>query len=345
MFKNSFSVDDKTNTVSISFDGEFTDKHLKLMQKFQEVYEIDHILFHPNKKKKLKPRKERVCSFCNRREPEVTFKKTAHMIPQLMGNKNLVSDQECDTCNQLFGTYEDHLANFIGISRTISFLRGEHFAPKYKSPDKTLTLAQDEEAEVPRLKLVSEGMDNIHFTINESEKELVITAIKHTYVPIKVFKSILRIAYSLIPPEEKEDYETTRRIIMSDEHDEKLKNNFMFKLFGFFSPGPAFPDPMVFFAKKKLNIQSTPSRTMVIYFQNYIYQIFIPYGKSDEWMFEPGRNIDLTIMPPFIDKTWIETYADPKFFSVDLSDNAPKKKEEQKITLVFDSVAYNVSTK
>src|SRR5688572_3441102 len=78
---------------------------LEEWEAFWQNYKLDLAIIHPNKKPSLKPRKERTCRFCNKSMPEVTFKKDAHTISQLTGNRHLVSDFECDTCNDLFSKY------------------------------------------------------------------------------------------------------------------------------------------------------------------------------------------------------------------------------------------------
>ena len=88
--------------------------------RFLEIYELDNA-FIPTKSKyiNLKPKRERTCRFCGLSFPETTFKKEAHLIPEMLGNKTLLSDFECDKCNHYFGvTFENHLAN--NFSKTSS---------------------------------------------------------------------------------------------------------------------------------------------------------------------------------------------------------------------------------
>ena len=85
---------------------------------------------------------------------------------------------------------------------------------------------------------------------------------------------------------------------MSDKYDSQLKNNPYFRLFGFFAPGPQFPAPIIMgwvkkYDKKNKNI---PSRTMSLYFQNYVYQIFLPFCKADEKINEKGKAVGITTL-------------------------------------------------
>ncbi|MGJ1488571.1 HNH endonuclease [Sphingobacterium spiritivorum] len=79
------------------------------------------------------------CRFSNKTSDQFSFKMEAHIILQFMGNKNLLSNFECDDCNQKFSKYEDSFANFIGASRTIAQIPGQ---AKNKVPNlKILNLA------------------------------------------------------------------------------------------------------------------------------------------------------------------------------------------------------------
>src|ERR1700736_389326 len=50
------------------------------------------------------------CRFCSGQPPERTFRKRAHAVSELLGNKVLRSLYECDACNERFSTFEDDLA-------------------------------------------------------------------------------------------------------------------------------------------------------------------------------------------------------------------------------------------
>ena len=76
----------------------------------------------------------RTCIYCLKPEPSVTFKKTAHVIPQSFGKfeQNLTANgMECDACNQFFGdnlelvlsrdTLEGNLRVPYGIKRPGDF--------------------------------------------------------------------------------------------------------------------------------------------------------------------------------------------------------------------------------
>lgn len=129
-----FNVTDYSNRTPIIFtyNNPFTGNIGKAFDSFHEVNELDLIVRHLDKKPKLMPPKERACRFCIQEYPNVTFRKEAHVIPQLLGNKNIIHDCECDSCNILFGTYEDSFSKFLGMHRTTDFIKGQEGIPSFK---------------------------------------------------------------------------------------------------------------------------------------------------------------------------------------------------------------------
>src|SRR5262245_57683214 len=76
-------------------------------------------------------KRNRVCRFCKKDSTQTTFKKKAHAIPALIGNKTLFTDYECDGCNEIFGQYENELGNFAGIWHTLSQVSGRRGVPTF----------------------------------------------------------------------------------------------------------------------------------------------------------------------------------------------------------------------
>lgn len=61
----------------------------------------------------------RVCRFCGRSMPDVTFKDGAHAIQDSMGNKLLKCLEECDDCNHELNWIEDSFLRLMDFSRSM----------------------------------------------------------------------------------------------------------------------------------------------------------------------------------------------------------------------------------
>ena len=98
---------------------------------------------------------------CGKGNPEVKFGKFAHLIPMAIGNKFLIHDSECDSCNEEFGLLEQSFVNFIGIYRTVDKIKGYEGVPKFKSKDKKLSISMEKD---------EKGNEQIVLDINEEEE-------------------------------------------------------------------------------------------------------------------------------------------------------------------------------
>lgn len=65
-----------------------------------------------------------ICRYCGGRNPK-TFRKIAHAIPEALGNKWIISADECDVCNDAFSLYEDALANSVSPLLTLGGTAGK----------------------------------------------------------------------------------------------------------------------------------------------------------------------------------------------------------------------------
>lgn len=85
-------------------------------------------------------REKRVCRFCNKGMPEVFFKKKAHAISESLGNKLLVLNEECDTCNEKFAVYiEEDIVQYLSVFRSVYGIKAKGGLKALKGKNFTLT--------------------------------------------------------------------------------------------------------------------------------------------------------------------------------------------------------------
>ena len=103
---------------------------IEILHKIREVYDIytfgeytKACIGEPDKNK-------RVCRYCHRSMPEVSFKKTAHTISEALGNKHIKTNDECDECNQSFGdTIEQDFLSLFDVPRLIFGIKNKEGYP------------------------------------------------------------------------------------------------------------------------------------------------------------------------------------------------------------------------
>ncbi|OUJ69075.1 HNH endonuclease [Hymenobacter crusticola] len=198
---------------------------LPVLDKFLSVYEKETFLLnYPYPKPPRKPKAERRCRFCGRSGLETKFKNEAHLIPHLLGNEHLVSDFECDACNLKFSAFENDLANYLGIFRTVRGGKGKDKVPTFKSSNKQVTARPGPFMGVTGGILIERtSLDNDAFDIRDEQGLTEVKVVKNPYVPIKVYKAFLKMALSVLDAAHISQYERLLRVLDGTLSDEALK--------------------------------------------------------------------------------------------------------------------------
>ena len=125
------------NYLSALQKGEDFEKMTKEMDDLfgvlMDSYEM--FAFNENTKNKIGEldKSKRVCRYCNKRSPEVSFRKVALSISEALGNKKIITNDECDACNEKFGKgIENDLILYLNLYRVFFGIRGKKGIPKFK---------------------------------------------------------------------------------------------------------------------------------------------------------------------------------------------------------------------
>ena len=100
-----------------------------------ENYDViaDHRL-RDDQKEFIGQKANRRCRYCGAAGP---FEMEAHAVPELIGNRAIISNEECDSCNQLFArNLEDHLGKMLNGVRTLSGITGKKGVPTLTTKDR-----------------------------------------------------------------------------------------------------------------------------------------------------------------------------------------------------------------
>ena len=231
------------------------------------------------------------CRFCKKFYPEVKFKDVAHAIPEALDNNKLFSYYECDTCNHEFGDIiEDHLSKYLFPYRIGSIILGKKGTISYKFDDDN------------RLD-VTEG----HWEIKGTNPNTIIDVIddhtialkikRQTYIPIMVYKALVKIALTIIPETELQYLEKTISWLKNYEKsfEDYFSQFIMMRFFPGYKPFPYIKS--IIFKRKRDNID-LPMYQISLSFNNYNFQYIIPCVVKDLQL--NGKTIILRSFPtPF----------------------------------------------
>jgi len=238
---------------------------------FMENYQYSLPIIPPDEpRRKFTPINKRLCRFCGKDSSATTFRTDAHIIPQLLGNKYLVSDYECDKCNSLFSAYESNLTESLGAYRTVFNIPGrKNKVPKYTSPGDGLVASPNSDLNIPHA-ITIEDNTGTSFEIDDKTGNTVISYTKNGFVPLLAYKALLKIALTLIDEKDVSSYSEAFKFLMSDVYDEKCAE--VAHVHQFFGSYRSRSHCYLF---KMINPAARlPTHIFQLYFENIVFQSF-----------------------------------------------------------------------
>lgn len=311
-----------------------SEENLGKAKNFMSKYDLVALVGDANEEVYLGDGLKKVCRFCNKIDGVVTFKKKAHLIPHFMGNHNLLTHFECDLCNKHFGKLEDSLANYFGVIRTISQIKGKgNKVPIFEDQFSSLKMSVGKSA----LEM-SSLVDDTVYTLDEENKSFTLKTKRRAYIPIHIPKMILKMAYSLLEDSDLADFDYLRRFLIDKKHQASFKGDPALKIFGYFIPGPSkFKKPFLQLWKKRedIEVKNIPTYLVLLFYGPYQYQMILPWGMMDDNLY--SRNITVPIAPLFVDDGQMVKFGREDFHTLDLTSSEKKRGEDQDITFKFES--------
>ncbi|KVQ35723.1 hypothetical protein WK03_35230 [Burkholderia cepacia] len=219
----------------------------------------------------------RVCRFCQRRAPEVTFRLKAHAIPEAFGNKGMVSRYECDECNKHFGsTIENDLGNWSLPMRTLLRISGKKGVPTLKNERDGWRIECDDGTE---LKVSHNRIDSV-FEVDEAQKLIRFNLKRGPFVPLGVRKALVKIGLTLLPDTEVQNFAESIKWIRDPQH----SNEQMVRMpvLRTLRPGPMNGQMITAAVLRKSEPNSSlPYAFLILSVANETYQVMLPSPRLD----------------------------------------------------------------
>ena len=246
----------------------------------------------PGQKVILGDKKNRVCRFCGKKRPEVTFRKVAHAIPESLGNKSIESAYECDTCNEDFGKgIENDLGNWSKPMRTLARIRGKSGVP---------TLKKGGDAPGWRIEYGDTGFNITSYEsdplyeVNEVDKTVTFRLKRDPYTPVAVLKAFMKIGLTLLPDAEVANFPHLMAWVRSTDHSRPFAEQC--SIIYSFRPGPMPSDLIAAFTlRRKPQVTGHPYAFLVLGYGNEVFQVQLPSQLHDSAM--NGQSISILPFP------------------------------------------------
>lgn len=182
-------------------DSDFFEYVKRIQTKLNEIYDIT--TFDENTHEAIgEPLKEiRVCRYCGKSMPEVSFKKVAHTISEALGNKKIITNDECDACNQLFGdSIENDLICVFDYPRFKYRIKGKN-GVACKIEGKNYTLFSDPKTGEPKLYQINNDGTKEELTTYNKPIELQLTTSRR--IPSEnIYKCLVKYAIGVLDKSE-----------------------------------------------------------------------------------------------------------------------------------------------
>ena len=300
---------------------------------FQDGYDIVfNRVIAPRGPNEILGQKPSVCRFCSRTNPEVTFRKEAHAIPELAGNGTLISLYECDKCNNRFSAFEDDLGKLTLLERVAGQVLGRSGVPSAKTGQKKSRIDMD----VTGFKIEDHASDPIA-EIDYEKNTLTITIAPQSYRPLGVFKALVKIALTLVDERDLAKVpEALRWLRAPDLTTDQIDDGTRYTCFRSWTPGPApFANTRAFLLRRKRSDVPGPTFIFVLGFGNLSFQIVVPAPQEDRHLI--GQSIILRPVPVFAFLEKDRVRGPTGFWTQNLSSPALVK-GSARVTFHFDSI-------
>jgi len=243
--------------------------------------------------------KSKTCRYCDRTDKETTFTQDTHLLPELIGENDILTFDECDICNNLFSDYESNFSIFIRPYITLLGIKGKKKIPAFQSR----TIERNEETRTT-FKHRQENQKELHiqriddYSINTVDKTFEVLFRKPPFVPLKVYKSLLKIGLSLLPTKfDKYNKEAFKWLTKREENLNFIRLSFITTLKRSYFEKPSAD---LYRAKKLLKgKQEFPEHILILCFANQVIQIFLPFSDELRKVHNGKHNIELMLFPAF----------------------------------------------
>ena len=243
--------------------------------------------------------KSKVCRYCEKTIADTTFSQKTHLMPELLGKNNLLTFDECDSCNKLFSNYESNLSTFIRPYISIFGVNGKKKVPTFQS---RMLNTKDEKRTTfkhigPNHKMLQIECLNDYF-VNPENKTCEILFRQPPFVPLKVYRALLKIGLSLLSGKldkyNKRSFEwltnrTEDLTFINQAYITTLQKSYFIK---------ASAD---LYRARKLHEENIeyPEHVLTLCYANQVIQIFLPFSDEFQNIHNATRTLSLNFCPAF----------------------------------------------
>ncbi len=221
---------------------------------------------------------KRICRFCDKSTPQVTYKKVAHSISEALGNKKIITNDECDACNEKFGSgIENDLILFLNLFRNVFGIKGKNGVPKLKG--KNFEIENTGKIEIKQI-LTDEEINDP----NRDDFKLRLESTQNI-TPQNIYKTLSKYALSVIDRAQIVNFTETIKWINGTKNIDQLPKVAMLTSYDLFTT-----HPLIIVYLRKTNESKLPYAVAEFRFTFLTFVFIIPNSDKDSTDFTQDEN-------------------------------------------------------
>jgi hypothetical protein len=158
-----------------------------------------------------------VCRYCGCRDV-ANFKNISHTFPESLGNKWIVSLDECDGCNKVFSIYDDALSNSVSPFLTLGGVKGKDNKIRQTGRSQGTSVLSRQAPHAPsRISVLLRGVNASEHVFADpatGKIRMLYPVAGVPFRPLHAYKALVKMAIALLPEDELKNYKKLRAWIL-----------------------------------------------------------------------------------------------------------------------------------
>lgn len=158
----------------------------------------------------------RTCRFCLRTAPDARFRSEAHVLPRGVGNRTLLSSEECDDCNQAGSVVENDVVTVLSMARGIAMVRPREPTYKIRRSNRTASHVAVRPG-VRKMDFIVPDLRDRDVRVRRTHDGFTVDVALPPFRPANIAKALARMAWFVLPDDVRQNNDHIRRWIRGEE--------------------------------------------------------------------------------------------------------------------------------